>query len=174
MRAPRATPRRSRSKPAPGSRFLDRDLNWLEFNRRVLNEALDERTPLLERVNFLAIFTSNLDEFVMKRVYGLREQIWAGVKGSDATREQTSEGLLHAIHAAIQEMLNRQADGYHRAIKPALAAQGSHLLGWNNLTDRGSYFRQDRLSGPDPSLRGYGPSVSFHVQPLVVPRDDLE
>jgi polyphosphate kinase len=134
MRTTKASPRRSRSKPAPGSRFLDRDLNWLEFNRRVLNEALDERTPLLERVNFLAIFTSNLDEFVMKRVYGLREQIWAGVK-SPEPGEQTSEGLLHAIHATIQEMLNRQADGYQRSIKPALATQGIHLLGWNKLTE---------------------------------------
>lgn len=134
MRTPRANPRRSRSKPAPGSRFLDRDLNWLEFNRRVLNEALDDRTPLLERVNFLAIFTSNLDEFVMKRVYGLREQIWAGVKTAEPG-EQTSEGLLHAIHATIQEMLNRQADGYQRSIKPALAAQGIHLLGWNKLNE---------------------------------------
>lgn len=126
-------PRRSRSKPPSGSLFLDRDLNWLEFNRRVLNEALDERTPLLERVNFLAIFTSNLDEFVMKRVYGLREQIWAGVKKQDAG-EPTSESLLQAIHTTIQEMLNRQAEVYHDAIKPALVAQGIHLLGWSKLT----------------------------------------
>ena len=135
MKPVKPTPRRSRNKPAPGSRFLDRDLNWLEFNRRVLNEALDERTPLLERVNFLAIFTSNLDEFVMKRVYGLREQIWAGVKSPDTAGEQTSEGLLHAIHASIQEMLNRQAEGYHCTIKPALAAEGIHLLGWDHLTE---------------------------------------
>lgn len=135
MTAPRLHPRRSRNKPAPGSRFLDRDLNWLEFNRRVLNEALDERTPLLERVNFLAIFTSNLDEFVMKRVYGLREQIWAGVKSPDPSGQQTSEGLLHAIHTTIQEMLNRQAEGYHHTIKPALAAEGIHLLGWDKLTE---------------------------------------
>ncbi len=134
MRAPKTNPRRSRSKPTPESRFLDRDLNWLEFNQRVLNEALDERTPLLERVNFLAIFTSNLDEFVMKRVYGLREQLLAGVKSPDANRP-TSEGLLHAIHSRIQEMLNHQAEGYHQAIKPALVAQGIHLLGWGGLTD---------------------------------------
>ena len=131
MKTPKASPRRSLTKPAPGSRFLDRDLNWLEFNRRVLNEALDERTPLLERVNFLSIFTSNLDEFVMKRVYGLREQIWAGVKSSD---KQSSEGLLQAIHSTIQEMLNQQAEAYQRSIKPALAAQGIHLLGWDKLT----------------------------------------
>jgi polyphosphate kinase len=113
---------------------LDRDLNWLEFNRRVLNEALDERTPLLERVNFLAIFTSNLDEFVMKRVYGLREQVWAGVK-SPESGVPSSESLLHAIHAIIQELLNRQAEAYQKSIKPALVAQGIHLLGWNKLTD---------------------------------------
>ena len=54
--------------------WLDRDLSWIEFNRRVLAEALDDRTPLLERVKFLAIFTSNLDEFFMKRIAVLREQ----------------------------------------------------------------------------------------------------
>ena len=133
MKPPATQSRRARRRPEAGSRFLDRDLNWLEFNRRVLNEALDDRTPLLERVNFLAIFTSNLDEFVMKRVYGLREQVWAGVRSADPG-EPTSEGLLHAIHATIQEMLNRQAEGYQRAIKPALAARGIHLLGWNKLT----------------------------------------
>ena len=52
--------------------WLDRDLTWLEFNRRVLAEALDERTPLLERLKFLAIFTSNLDEIFMKRIAVLR------------------------------------------------------------------------------------------------------
>ena len=51
---------------------MDRDLSWLEFNRRVLNEALDDRTPLLERVKFLAIFSSNLDEFFMKRIALIR------------------------------------------------------------------------------------------------------
>ena len=54
-------------------------MSWLEFNRRVLHEALDDRTPLLERVRFLGIFTSNLDEYFMKRIAGLRRQIAAGV-----------------------------------------------------------------------------------------------
>jgi polyphosphate kinase len=53
--------------------FLDRDLSWLEFNKRVLHEALDDRTPLLERLKFLTIFSSNLDEWFMKRAEGLRE-----------------------------------------------------------------------------------------------------
>ena len=65
--------------PDDPARFLNRDLQWLEFNRRVLAQALDPRNPLLERVRFLAIFGSNLDEFFMKRVGGLRRQIDAGV-----------------------------------------------------------------------------------------------
>src|SRR5688572_2391822 len=59
---------------APHEEFLDRDLSWLEFNYRVLNEALDPRTPLLERVRFLIIFSSNLDEFFMKRLAAVREE----------------------------------------------------------------------------------------------------
>src|SRR5262249_49243644 len=58
--------------------FLDRDLGWLEFNKRVLHEALDDRTPLLERLKFLAIFSSNLDEWFMKRAEGLRQALAGG------------------------------------------------------------------------------------------------
>ena len=60
--------------------YLNRELTWLEFNRRVLNEAEDQRTPLLERVKFLAIVSSNLDEFFMKRIGGLKQQVGAGVQ----------------------------------------------------------------------------------------------
>lgn len=60
--------------------YLNRELTWLEFNRRVLHEAQDPRTPLLERVKFLAIVNSNLDEFFMKRIGGLKQQVGAGVK----------------------------------------------------------------------------------------------
>ena len=65
---------------ADPSLYLNRELTWLEFNRRVLNEAEDERTPLLERVKFLAIVSSNLDEFFMKRIGGLKQQVGAGVQ----------------------------------------------------------------------------------------------
>lgn len=116
------------------SRFLNRDLNWLEFNRRVLHEAVDERTPLFERVNFLSIFTSNLDEFVMKRVYGLRERVWAGIAPNDHNA-RSPETLFHSIHTTIQQLLDLQASTYRTAIKPALRSQGIHLLGWETLTD---------------------------------------
>ena len=64
--------------PSLSDIWIDRDLGWLDFNQRVLAEALDERTPLLERAKFLAIFTSNLDEFFMKRIAVLREVADAG------------------------------------------------------------------------------------------------
>src|SRR6476619_5197139 len=78
--------------------FLNRDLSWLEFNRRVLHEAVDARTPLLERVRFLGIFTSNLDEFYMKRASSLRRQTAKGVVG------QTPDGRTPAeVFAAIRQ-----------------------------------------------------------------------
>jgi polyphosphate kinase len=116
----------------PAPTFLDRDLNWLEFNRRVLHEALDDRTPLLERVNFLAIFTSNLDEFVMKRVYGLREQVRAGVS-SVGRAELGPDVKLRRMREAMLEMLGQQGDVYLNTIRPALAEQGIHLLPWGDL-----------------------------------------
>src|ERR1700730_7339291 len=78
--------------------WLDRDLGWLDFNDRVLAEALDDRTPLLERAKFLAIFTSNLDEFFMKRVAVLRE---------DCTPERLE--LICQIRERLLPMLQQQA-----------------------------------------------------------------
>ncbi len=87
---------------------LNRDLSWLEFNRRVLHEALDERTPLLERLKFLAIFSSNLDEFFMKRVESLRRRArnhWAG-PGGDGHPAST---LLASIRQTVTQMQAQQA-----------------------------------------------------------------
>ncbi|MCC5827927.1 MAG: polyphosphate kinase 1 [Phycisphaeraceae bacterium] len=133
-------------RPLEDSRFFNRELSWLEFNLRVLHEALDERTPLLERVFFLGIFNSNLDEFVQKRVGGLKRQIAAGVMTRSPDGLSPGETLV-AIREAILKMLDLQARCYRQDICPALAAEGIHLLKWDQLTDEehdqaDDYFRK--------------------------------
>jgi polyphosphate kinase len=110
--------------------FLNRDLSWLEFNRRVLHEALDPRTPLLERLRFLGIFTSNLDEFFMKRVGGLKRQMATNLGAPTPEAEAMGQ-----IRAAVLPMMRQQSVAYLREIKPALADNGIALLGWRELTD---------------------------------------
>ena len=109
--------------------FLNREISWLEFNRRVLHEATDARNPLLERVKFLEIFTSNLDEFVMKRVGGLRRQITAGV-ATPNSNGMTPQQQLVAIRQAIIPMLQQQAEIFTKSIRPALVQNGIQLLEW--------------------------------------------
>ena len=103
--------------------WIDRDLGWLDFNDRVLAQALDERTPLLERAKFLAIFTSNLDEFFMKRVSLLR---------SAAAPERVN--LLEQVRERVVESLELQAACFRDAIVPGLARHGIHLRKWDDLT----------------------------------------
>src|SRR5215472_9140978 len=87
------------------SLYINRELSWLQFNRRVLDEALDPVVPLLERIKFLAIFASNLDEFFMVRVGGLQQKVEAGVAvGSGADRMPPRE-QLQAIGARVREMM---------------------------------------------------------------------
>jgi len=114
--------------------WIDRDLSWLDFNERVLAEALDERVPLLERAKFLAIFTSNLDEFFMKRQAVLREG------DSDAQR-----ALWQKVREKLLPQLKRQAACYRQVIVPGLAEHGVFLRKWSELTEgqreeAGRYF----------------------------------
>ena len=120
--------------PPPQQEFLNRDLSWLEFNRRVLHEALDPRTPLLERVRFLGIFTTNLDEFFMKRVGALKRQIEEGTVTQTPDRLTPAQNLA-AIRQTVLPMLQQQAEAFIHTICPALAAEGVHLLSWEELTD---------------------------------------
>ncbi len=129
----------------PATEYLNRELSWLSFNDRVLHEAIDERTPLLERVKFLGIFTSNLDEFFMKRVGGLKRQVVARVSPLSIDGLTPSQQLA-AIRSAVVPMLARQARCFVTRIRPALAAEGIHLLGWDELTEEergfaGRHFR---------------------------------
>ena len=96
--------------------WLDRDVGWLDFNDRVLAEALDERTPLLERAKFLAIFTSNLDEFFMKRIAVLRKGTAPG-----------PVELLGKVRERLLASLEQQAGCFRNTIVPQLASQGIHL-----------------------------------------------
>ena len=114
--------------------WLDRDLGWLDFNERVLAEALDDRTPLLERVKFLAIVTSNLDEFFMKRVAVLR-------KGTAPAQRE----LLGKVRERVVESMDQQAACFKGTIVPELATRGVFLRTWDELTgaqqqEAGAYF----------------------------------
>jgi polyphosphate kinase len=110
--------------------WVDRDVGWLEFNSRVLHEALDERTPLLERVKFLAIFSSNLDEFFMKRMALIRPM----ADDSSLVAQERREQLLPK-RAMIESMLEQEARCYTEVLRPELARHGVRLLGWNELDD---------------------------------------
>jgi polyphosphate kinase len=122
------------------SLYFNRELSWLEFNRRVLDEAQDPRHPLLERVKFLAIFSSNLDEFFMIRVSGLKDQIAAGVTAAPPDGVTPAEGLA-AIRARTLPMLREQRECYYNEIIPALAAADIHILHYHQL----AAVERDRL-----------------------------
>ncbi|HVF39237.1 MAG TPA: polyphosphate kinase 1 [Gemmatimonadaceae bacterium] len=113
--------------------FINRELSWLEFNSRVLNEAFDERNPLLERLKFLSIFSTNLDEFYMVRVAGLRRQIAAGVPAT-APDAMSPHDQLTAIHTCVGELIIRQRQCLHELLLPKLAEHGVKLVGVEDLT----------------------------------------
>ncbi len=113
-------------------RFLDRELSWLRFNQRVLELAEDANLPLLERVRFLAIFTSNLDEFFMVRVAGLKRRIAAGVAVRAASGLMPRE-VLEQIWTASGDLMERHARLFRDEIVPALRDEGIQLLRWDDL-----------------------------------------
>ncbi|WP_198412667.1 RNA degradosome polyphosphate kinase [Nocardioides mangrovicus] len=113
-------------------RFLDRELSWLHFNARVLELAEDDTLPLLERVRFLAIFASNLDEFFMVRVAGLKRRIAAGVAVRAASRLMPRE-VLDQIWTTTAALTSRHAALFRDRIVPALAEQGIELVRWSEL-----------------------------------------
>ena len=107
--------------------YVNRELSWLDFNERVLELAEDERTPLMERVKFLAIFTSNLDEFEMIRVAGLHDQLDAGIDARKADGLSPSEAL-ERIAARVRELTERHTRQWEDVVRPALADHGIRVI----------------------------------------------
>jgi len=119
--------------------FINRELSWLEFNRRVLEEAQDPSVPLLERVKFLAIFSSNLDEFFMVRVAALQRRIHAGdqTAGPDGlTPAETAE----AVAARVRELVEAQHHCFLGEIQPLLTAEGILLLRPKETSEEQEHF----------------------------------
>jgi polyphosphate kinase len=118
----------------PADRFLDREVSWLAFNERVLELAEDEELPLLERVRFAAIFASNLDEFFMVRVAGLKRRIAAGVAVPGASGLRPRE-VLEAIWKDSRRLMERHGRLFRDDLVPTLARAGIELLRWDDLDD---------------------------------------
>jgi polyphosphate kinase len=153
--------------------FINRELSWLEFNLRVLEEAENPDNPLLERLKFLAIFSSNLDEFFMVRVSGLREQAF----GESAPQDYAPDGMtaleqLKAIAARTQELVARQYRCLKESIGPAMEAEGFRLLRYADLqgeqreqVDR--FFRERALPILTPmAVDPAHPSPRYHNRGL--------
>ena len=116
----------------PADRFLDRELSWLDFNRRVLELAEDESVPLLERVNFLSIFASNLDEFFMVRVASLKRRIATGIAVNSASGLDPRD-VLSQISAKTKDLQARHAALFRDKLGPELALNGVQIEHWSAL-----------------------------------------
>jgi len=111
--------------------YLNRELTWLEFNRRVLHMAADARTPLLERVKFLAIVSNNLDEFFMKRIGGLKQQIAAGIRTATVDGRTPLEQVRES--QAVVRTLHREQNQIFRELLGLLEAEGIRLTNFTDL-----------------------------------------
>jgi polyphosphate kinase len=167
----------------PDDRFSSRELSWLEFNARVLAQAEDRRIPLLERAKFLAIFASNLDEFYMVRVAGLKRRLEMGlaVRSSDG---RTARETLIQVSLLTQELVARHSALWQDDIEPALAGAGIRVLHWDELdaaerTRLAEYFRAQVFpvltplavdpSHPFPYISGLSLNLAVLVREIGAP-----
>lgn len=159
--------------------LFNRELSWLEFNRRVLAEAADESLPVLERLKFLAIFSTNLDEFFMIRVSGLKEQVAEGV-GNLSTDGLSAAEQIKEIHKRLRPMLKRQVNLLSQSVLPALEKEGITIEHYVHLTARekkhlDKYFHNDLFpiltpqsvdsSHPFPYISNLSLNLGLYIQP---------
>ena len=144
--APPAATAAAVDNPLPADRYLNRELSWVDFNARVLALAADTSMPLLERAKFLAIFASNLDEFYMVRVAGLkrRDEMGLTVRSADGL---TPREQLRRLEDRTRDLATRHAQVFLDSVRPALAQHGIHFIGWADLSeteraDLSNYFQE--------------------------------
>ena len=128
--------------------YINRELSWLAFNRRVLDEALDTTVPLLERIKFLAIFAANLDEFFMVRVGGLQQKVTAGINVGSGADRMAPRDQLAAIGATVREMFQSGYQCLREQLLPALEKEGIFLRLHKDANHQQkdaltAYFRRD-------------------------------
>ena len=133
--------------------FINRELSWLEFNQRVLDEALDPANPLLERLKFFTIVSSNLDEFFEVRVAGLKQEMESG-QGNRSVDGLTARETFQAIIVRVRRLVADQYDCWRENLLPALAKHNIRTLDMNDLTaaDLGwleEYYQTQNPSGAD-------------------------
>ena len=147
------------------SRYINREWSWLQFNQRVLEEAIDEKNPLLERLKFLAIFESNLDEFYMVRVSGLIEQFESSVL------DQSPDGLtpneqLTVISETAKPLRQRASEVFEKELRPALAKAGVTIRSYKSLTSSqreamAEVFHKEIFPLCTPLILHPAPSIPF-------------
>ena len=136
----------SKKNVSPKELFLNRELSWLDFNNRVLEEARDPDNPLLERANFLGITQSNVDEFFMVRVASLAKLVAGGITSQDISG-LTPQEQIDAVNAKEHKSVEKRYSTYNRSILPQLGKNGIHILQSKDLTDRQYDFIRRYFTG---------------------------
>ena len=148
-KTPRAPQRRARTQQLR-ERYINREISWLAFNFRVLEEANNPNHPLLERLRFLSISASNLDEFYMVRVAGLKGQVRAGV-GTPSEDGQTPAEQLHAIHQDVGRLMQAQHSCWSNLVQE-LRGEGIAVVRPDELTQREKTWLRKYVDGIMPVL----------------------
>ena len=154
--------------------YTNRELSWLQFNERVLELAEDESVPLLERVKFLAIYATNLDEFFMVRVAGLHDQVDAGIDARGPDGLSPAE-TIERISERTRELGRRHSRHWEEQVRPRCAEHGIRVIDCADC-DRDELDAIDRqfsradLPGAHTAGRGPGPALPVHLEPVALAR----